>query len=178
MSCLGVNWSVAHRLNTRAWLSKPPHHPLLAWDTEPRRGHHYRRRRAPCFARVCCHLSTPRASPHTHRACTLACCPGRTACSPEYEFQRPPQSSCRRARPSAWSQGQPTIPEPPLGHVGATRFTHRSTPPLSSPESEHPRPQRHCSTAAARRRPLRPSQAPQSSTGKPNRGPGQLVAPP
>jgi hypothetical protein len=62
--------------------------------------------------------------------------------------------------------------------MGANRATCWSAPPLSSPESERPWPQRHYSAATARRRPLRPNQAPQSSTGKPNRSPGPLVAPP
>jgi hypothetical protein len=64
MPSRGVDRSVAHRLHPCPAI-KAPSSPLLARDTEPRCGHHCHRRRAPCSARACCHLNTPRASPNT-----------------------------------------------------------------------------------------------------------------
>jgi hypothetical protein len=115
---------------------KSPSSPLLARDTEPHRGHHYRRRRAPCFTRARCHLSTPRASPHTQRAYTPACWPDRPVCSPEPEFPRPPPGGHRRARLSTGCPSLATLSTPPLDHMGPNRATHSSAPLLPSPESE------------------------------------------
>jgi hypothetical protein len=109
MPCRGVDRFVAHHLHLCPTI-KAPSSPLLARDTEPHHGHHCRRRRAPCSSRVCCHLSMPRASPHTQRACTPACWPGRPVCSPEPEFPWPPPGGHRElASPpvlQAWRPSQ------------------------------------------------------------------------
>jgi hypothetical protein len=115
---------------------KRPSSPLLVRDTEPRHGHHCRCRRAPCSARARCHLSMPRASPQTQRACTPACWPGRPVCSPEPKFQRPSPGGHHRARLSVGSPSLVTLSTPPLDHVGPNRATHSSAPLLPSPESE------------------------------------------
>jgi hypothetical protein len=123
--------------------------PRLVRDTEPHRGHHCRRRRAPCSARARCHPSTPKASSHTQRACTPACCLSRTTCSPEYDFQWSPPSSRRRVPLPTRSPGQPTLPGPPLGRREANCATRCAAPSLSSPESEQPRPPSPISAAPA-----------------------------
>jgi hypothetical protein len=128
-------WSMSCHAETclpwRAYLPSPRHaglfnphlSPLLARDTEPRRGHHYRRRRAPCSARALCRPSAPKASSRTQRAYTPACCLGRSTCSPDYGSRRPPHCHRRRAPLSARSPSQPTISAPPLGPREATRAT-------------------------------------------------------
>jgi hypothetical protein len=60
-------------------------------------------------------LSTPKASSRTQRACTPACSPSLSTCSPEYASRRPPHCCCRRAPPSARSPSQLTISAHPLG---------------------------------------------------------------
>jgi hypothetical protein len=151
MPCHGVNHSVAHCLHLCPAIKSSSSH-LLTRDIEPRRGHHCRRQRAPCSSRACCNLSTPRASPHTQRACTPACCLGRITCSPEYGFQWPPPSSRWQVPLSTCSPGQSTLPGPPLGRREANRATHCAVPPLSSPEPRQLRLPPPVSASPARRR--------------------------
>jgi hypothetical protein len=147
---------------------KAPSSPLLARDTEPRRGHHCRRRRVPCSARARCHLSTPKASSHTQRACTPAYCLGHTPCSPL-------PSSRRRVPLPTCSPCQPTLPGPPLGRRGANRATRCSAPSPSSSKPEQPRPPSPVSAAPAPRSDPHPPTCGQSTLGEGNRAPGSLA---
>jgi hypothetical protein len=87
--------------------------------------------------------STPSPSACTTCACTPECRPGRAACSPEPEFPRSPPGSHCRGRPSASPLSQWTHLTPSLELLGANRATLCSAPPLSSPETERPRPCHH-----------------------------------
>jgi hypothetical protein len=142
------------------------------------RGHHCRRRRAPCFVCNRCRLNAPSLSSHTPRAYTRTCCPGRTACSLEHGFPRPPSSSRRRAHCSARSKRPPTLLAPSLGHVGAFPDAHCPTVPSLSPDFAPPRSCCPCSAAAARRRSLRTNQARLSREGEPNRTSVRVICQP
>jgi hypothetical protein len=63
----------------------------------------------------------------------------------------PPTSSLTHSRCLS------TLIAPPLRHHGASGVAHCLAQALTSPDFEHPRPHRQCSTATARRRRLRPS---------------------
>jgi hypothetical protein len=127
----------------------------------------------PAFPRQHMLLPTPLGPPV---APTRACWSARAASSPEWFLLRPPPSSRRRALLPARSLSQPTASVLSLGPCEATRATRWPTPPLSSPEFEHPRPRHHRSAAAARRRHLRSILRHPSTTGEPNRLPRRSLA--
>jgi hypothetical protein len=105
------------------------------------------------------------------RAATGTSCPAFPFPSPEFELPRPPPGSPCRARASACSPSQWVLVAPPLGRTETLYTTHCSAEPFLLLDFAPPRPCCPCATAAARRRPLRPSYHRQSLRGELNRHP-------
>jgi hypothetical protein len=117
-----------------------------------RRPRHGRRRRAHYSACDRCHLSLFRASPHAHQACTPACWPNQTACSPENNFPLPPESSRWWARSPAWTLSQLTLLATPLGRPEASTTTCCPVEPSPSPDFVSLRPCCPCAAVLPLRR--------------------------